>query len=223
MESKSYQMEEIPVDLNGYTWTQTRGRNGSPTFRPGRRYFIRMKRTTDLFLSGAALVFVFPWLLPALCLLVILDSGLPVFFVQERVGLNGKIFKCYKLRTMKTESGATTRLGRFLRNSKLDEIPQVINVLTGEMSFVGPRPHMLSDHELFARAIGERYHLRHRVKPGITGLAQVSGYEGRINALHRLRGRVKLDLFYIQHWSPALELLIIFKTVRHICRGILGR
>lgn len=222
MESKCYQMDEISMDLNGYGWEQNKERKAAQwAVSP---YFFRIKRMTDLLLGGVILVLVFPWLLPVLCLLVILDSGFPVFFVQERVGLNGKIFKCYKLRSMRpapaTDILETSRLGRFLRNSKLDELPQVINVLVGDMSFVGPRPHMLSDHEHFMRAVGAQYHLRHRVKPGITGLAQVSGYEGRINTLHKLRGRVKLDLFYIDNWSPAMEAFIIFKTIRHIFRGI---
>ncbi len=208
--------DERPAD-NG-----SRERHAPEPFSP---YTFQMKRILDLWLSVLIMVFVFPWLFPLLCLLVLLDSGWPVFFVQERVGLNGRIFNCYKFRTMRTRSpghpASTSRLGRFLRDSKLDELPQLFNVLSGEMSFVGPRPHMLSDHEAFSRMLGEQYHLRHMVKPGITGLAQIRGYEGRINSPHKLRGRIRLDLFYINNWSLGLELQIIFRTIWHIFKGIL--
>ncbi len=182
------------------------------------------KRTLDVLLSLIILVFLLSWLIPILCLLTYFDSGMPLFFVQKRVGLKGKTFYCYKLRTMRCHPGTdikkTTRLGQFFRDHKLDELPQVINVLCGEMSLVGPRPHMLSDHKNFSQLIGQRYHLRHHRKPGITGLAQISGYEGKVTSLDKLRGRIRFDLFYIKKWSLGLDLLIIFKTIEHVFKGI---
>ncbi len=187
-------------------------------------FSVVFKRVIDICLSLVLLLTLLWWLIPILCLLTWLDSGLPVFFIQKRVGLNGKVFSCFKLRTMhchpKPGQRRTSRLGQFLRDHKLDELPQVLNVLRGQMSLVGPRPHMLSDHQEFSQAIGKRYHLRHHCKPGITGLAQISGYEGRITSLKKLRGRIRFDLFYIKKWSLGLDFLIIFKTIEHVINGI---
>ncbi|GJM32585.1 MAG: hypothetical protein DHS20C18_15860 [Saprospiraceae bacterium] len=191
------------------------------------RPYYFLKRIMDTGLAIVLLVFVLSWLIPLLCLIIFIDTGAPMFFVQKRVGLNGKIFFCYKLRTMYSKQGninkKPSRLGQLLRDHKLDELPQIVNVLRGDMSMVGPRPHMLSDHEIFSQAIGKRYHLRHVLKPGITGLAQIGGYEGSITSLHKLRGRIRLDLFYIKNWSLGLDFLIIFKTIGHILKGILRK
>ena len=180
------------------------------------------KRTADLLLVVLAIVLLLSWLLPLLCLLVWLDSGGPVFFIQERIGWRGRPFQCFKLRTMTPVSGsnkkAVSRLGRFLRYRKLDELPQLFNVLLGEMSLIGPRPHMISDHRQFSEAIGRRYHCRHEVLPGITGLAQVLGYEGPITSHYKLRGRVRLDLFYIKRRSIGLECWIFWKTLSLLFR-----
>lgn len=203
-------MEEGAGAQHGRTWA---GSIGYP------------KRAMDIILSLLALCFVLSWLLPLLCLLILIDIGAPVFFIQERIGRQERPFRCIKLRTLrKPEAGhkhRITRLGKWLRNHKLDEIPQFINVLKGEMSIVGPRPHMLSDHQAFSQILGAEYKQRHAVLPGITGLAQVSGYEGPIASRQRLRGRVRLDLFYIQHWSAALEFLIMYRTISLFFAGVL--
>lgn len=186
-----------------------------------------LKRGFDLLCSALILVFVLSWLLPILALLLIFDRGIPVFFVQERVGLHNQLFKCYKLRTMyKCQvSGelTTTRLGKILRYLKLDETPQFLNVLKGEMSIIGPRPHMVSDHEFFCKAIGDRYHLRHQVRPGITGLAQINGFEGPVTTFKKLQGRIQHDLYYIQNWSLRLEFTIFFKTIIYLFATIQKR
>lgn len=182
-----------------------------------------LKRATDLIVSLVLLVLILSWLLPLLALLVWIDTGRPVFFVQKRIGRGNRCFYCIKFRTMSPPEAEgpqrISRLGHFLRNRKLDEIPQLFNVLRGEMSLVGPRPHMLADHERFGRTLGAEYHERHRVLPGITGLAQIRGYEGPVHSVQKLRGRVHLDLFYIRHWSPLLEWWIIVQTVRFLLRN----
>lgn len=183
-----------------------------------------LKRLLDLTVSMFALCFVLSWFLPLLCLLILIDTGAPVFFVQKRIGRHNRLFWCIKLRTMRQpmpgQKCRITRLGQWLRNHKLDEIPQFFNVLKGEMSIVGPRPHMLRDHHAFIQVVGDRYSLRHTVLPGITGLAQVSGYEGRVVSPHKLRGRIRLDLFYIRHWSMALEFRIMYRTIRLFITGL---
>ncbi len=177
-----------------------------------------VKRGMDIVLSGIAICLFLSWLLPLLCLLVLIDLGAPVFFVQVRIGRHGRRFRCFKLRTMKMGVGPKeerlTSLSRHLRYHKLDELPQFLNVLKGEMSIVGPRPHCLSDDAVFTELIGAPYHLRHNVLPGITGLAQVNGYEGPVNSRHKLKGRIQLDLLYIRRWSLGLELRIMLQTVQ---------
>ncbi|MCO6492455.1 MAG: sugar transferase [Phaeodactylibacter sp.] len=183
-----------------------------------------LKRAVDVSLSLFALFFVLSWLMPLLCLLVLADTGVPVFFVQKRIGRWGRPFHCIKLRTMGRanagEGRLPTRLGYWLRCHKLDELPQFINVLKGDMSIVGPRPHMISDHRAFSRELGRDYCLRHAVLPGITGLAQVRGYEGQVSSRHKLRGRLRLDLFYIRHWSMGLEFRIMYRTIRLFMQGM---
>lgn len=182
-----------------------------------------LKRGLDVVISLLMLILVLSWLIPILSILIFFDVGMPVFFVQKRIGQYNQPFCCLKLRTMhkaKTSSRKRiSRLGQFLRNNKLDELPQFINVLKGEMSIVGPRPHMLRDHQVFSQAIGKKYHHRHVCLPGITGLAQISGYEGRIKSAQMLDGRIRLDLFYLREWSIKLELLILWKTLLFIFRG----
>jgi putative colanic acid biosysnthesis UDP-glucose lipid carrier transferase len=177
-----------------------------------------VKRGMDIGISLFAVLFILSWLLPLLSLLILLDIGPPVFFVQDRIGRYNRRFRCLKLRTMRapaaSPSNRITRMGRLMRNHKLDELPQFINVLRGDMSVIGPRPHMLSDHEAFSAATGKRYHLRHAVRPGISGLAQVRGYEGAVTSYRKLHGRLRLDLFYVRRWSLRLEFYIIFQTLR---------
>jgi len=195
----------------------------------GRLRFQVVKTVLDVGVSVLVLLFVLSWLMPLLMLLIILDSGRPVFFVQERIGKDCRPFRCYKLRTMAPVKGAPehlqkiSRFGVFVRNTKLDEIPQFLNVLKGEMSIVGPRPHMLIDHNDFSARIGQCYYYRLLVKPGITGLAQVNGHEGPITSLKMLRGRIFYDLSYIQHWSVGKELRIMWKTAQIILAGLIRK
>jgi len=153
-----------------------------------------------------------------------LSSQGPVFFRQRRYGLNGEEIRVLKFRTMTvTEDGPNvkqavkgdqriTRFGGFLRRTSLDELPQFINVLSGEMSIVGPRPHAVAHNEMYRRMI-HGYMLRHKVKPGITGWAQVNGYRGETDTLEKMVARVEHDLSYIRGWSLWLDLKIIFLTV----------
>lgn len=181
------------------------------------------KRAFDLFL---ALVFLIPTLLlfPIVWIMMKIQSPGPLFFKQERTGMDGKVFWCYKFRSMHVNSEADTLqatkddprkypFGSFMRKSNLDEVPQIINVLKGEMSVVGPRPHMLSHTEQYSQLI-DKYMVRHFVKPGVTGWAQVTGYRGETNELWQMEGRVKRDIWYMEHWSIWLDIRIIWLTLK---------
>ena len=188
-----------------------------------------IKRSFDVVFSLAVILFVLTWLIPILAILIKLDSKGPIIFKQLRTGLNNKIFECYKLRTMYVNGESNvklvskgdtriTRLGAFLRQSSLDELPQFVNVLFGQMSIVGPRPHMLKADEEYA-TVAEKYKVRHLVKPGITGLSQVRGYRGDTSYSYQVRGRVRLDIFYLENWSFTLDLKIIYYTVYNFIKG----
>ena len=181
------------------------------------------KRVFDLAFASLVTVFILSWLIPLVGILIKLESRGPVFFIQKRNGLNNKVFDCLKFRSMTPNDYAdsqqatkddprVTRIGAFLRNSSLDEMPQFLNVLMGSMSIVGPRPHTLPMNDTFRTQI-ERYNSRHKIKPGITGLAQVRGYRGEIENSFQIRSRVRLDYFYINNWSFLLDLEIMVKTV----------
>lgn len=181
------------------------------------------KRVFDLAFASFVTVFILSWLIPLVGLLIKLESRGPVFFIQKRNGLNNKVFNCLKFRSMTPNDYAdshqaikgdprVTRIGAFLRNTSLDEMPQFLNVLMGSMSIVGPRPHTLPMNDTFRTQI-ERYNSRHKIKPGITGLAQVRGYRGEIENSFQIRSRVRLDYFYINNWSFLLDLEIMVKTV----------
>jgi putative colanic acid biosysnthesis UDP-glucose lipid carrier transferase len=188
-----------------------------------------MKRTFDIVFSSLVIIFFLSWLLPLLALLIKLDSRGPVFFGQERSGINYQTFRCWKLRSMYVNNEANsllarrgdtriTRIGAFLRKTSLDELPQFFNVFLGQMSIVGPRPHMLKVNEEYA-LVAEKYMVRHFIKPGITGLSQVRGYRGDTSSDYQIRGRVKLDIFYLENWSFLLDLKIVFYTVYNMLRG----
>ena len=188
-----------------------------------------IKRTFDVLFSLVVLLTIFPLLFLIVAIAIKLSSPGPVFFKQLRTGLNGKEFWCYKFRSMRVNKASDklqatkddprkTRVGDFLRKSNIDEIPQFINVLIGDMSVVGPRPHMIKHTEDYSELI-DNYMDRHLVKPGITGLAQVRGFRGETRELHQMAGRVRLDVFYIQNWSLALDLKIIYRTVRNVVQG----
>jgi putative colanic acid biosysnthesis UDP-glucose lipid carrier transferase len=186
------------------------------------------KRLFDIFFSLFVIVFVLSWLIPILALLIKLESKGPVFFIQGRPGLDEKEFFCYKFRSMKmnitTEKEASkndprvTKMGKFIRKTSIDELPQFFNVLKGDMSVVGPRPHLWSQNKSYANKI-KKYMVRHYVKPGITGLAQVKGYRGEIETDEDMVNRIKFDVFYIENWSMILDLKIIMQTVINIFKG----
>jgi putative colanic acid biosynthesis UDP-glucose lipid carrier transferase len=187
-----------------------------------------IKRIFDIVFSLTFLLTLFPALGILITLGIKLTSRGPVFFRQRRTGLHGKDFYCLKFRSMRINKTADTEqavkddpritpFGRFLRNTYLDELPQFINVLKGEMSVVGPRPHMISHTDRYAGQI-KGYILRHEMKPGITGFAQVTGYRGEIRDLRDMEGRVKRDLWYINHWSFGLDWKIIIKTIAGMFR-----
>jgi Undecaprenyl-phosphate glucose phosphotransferase len=183
-----------------------------------------VKRAIDACASAILLVFVLP-LMAAVAGLVKLDSPGPVMFKQQRFGLSKKPFKLYKFRSMhyaaandpavpqaRRRDPRVTRVGRFLRQSSLDELPQLLNVLRGDMSLVGPRPHATSHDEKYAELI-EGYSLRHHVKPGITGWAQVHGWRGETDTLEKMERRVEYDIYYINNWSLLLDIQILFRTL----------
>jgi putative colanic acid biosynthesis UDP-glucose lipid carrier transferase len=182
-----------------------------------------IKRASDVILASVILLLVSPLML-AIAAGVKLDSPGPVLFKQRRYGLDGREIAIYKFRSMKVlEDGDTIRqaarddprvtaFGAFLRASSLDELPQFINVLQGRMSVVGPRPHAIAHNELYRRLI-RGYMIRHKVRPGITGLAQVNGARGETDTLEKMRRRIEYDLDYLRHWSLVLDLKIILKTI----------
>lgn len=181
------------------------------------------KRIFDIIFSFAIMALLLSWLLPLLALLIKLDSKGPAFFRQRRTGRDNKWFWCYKLRTMYVNEHSDTRqatqnddritpFGKFLRNSSFDELPQFFNVFIGDMSVVGPRPHMLKHTEDFSAEV-DKFMSRHKIKPGITGLAQSKGYRGETDELEKKKNRVKLDLFYMNNWSFFFDIKIIFNTI----------
>jgi putative colanic acid biosysnthesis UDP-glucose lipid carrier transferase len=187
-----------------------------------------LKRCIDLVSSAFLIVFVLSWLLPIIALLIKLDSRGPVFFFQKRAAKNGNLFTCIKFRTMivnseaddlpaSTDDKRITRIGRFLRTNHLDELPQLFNVLLGHMSLIGPRPHMISDNSRYEEALNF-YNYRQKVKPGITGLAQVHGYVGAVNTIDCIRERVKKDIYYIHHWTFWLDAKIACRTLLRMAR-----
>jgi putative colanic acid biosynthesis UDP-glucose lipid carrier transferase len=187
-----------------------------------------MKRATDVVLAGSALLLLAP-LMVLIALAVRVTSAGPALFRQRRYGLNGEEIMIYKFRSMTVcEDGAVvnqatkmdhrvTPLGRILRSTSLDELPQLLNVLEGKMSVVGPRPHAVAHNELYRKLISG-YMIRHKVRPGITGLAQVNGLRGETETVEKMRERVRFDLEYLSHWSPWLDVKIIFKTLWVIAR-----
>jgi putative colanic acid biosynthesis UDP-glucose lipid carrier transferase len=187
-----------------------------------RRSFLVVKRSIDILFSVIILLVILSWLMPILAILIKLDSRGPIFFKQKRTGYRGKTFNCFKLRTMQVNKTANdlqaalndpriTRMGRFLRISNLDELPQFINVLIGDMSIVGPRPHMLKDSEYFAE-IFPGYYNRYLVEPGITGLAQINGFRGPTPNIRSIYKRLQWDLYYVEHATTGMDIRIILLT-----------
>lgn len=187
------------------------------------------KRTFDILVSGALLAALAP-IMAAIALAIRLDSPGPPLFRQTRGGLRGRPFRMFKFRTMyRTEDGVEveqalpgdrriTRVGAFLRRTSLDELPQLLNVLRGEMSLVGPRPHALKHDRIFAAHV-EDYALRQQVAAGLTGWAQIQGARGPTQTADQIRRRVELDLWYVRNWSLALDISILLRTTAVVIQG----
>jgi putative colanic acid biosynthesis UDP-glucose lipid carrier transferase len=188
-----------------------------------------IKRCFDIIFSILIFILLLSWLLPILWVVVKIDSRGPFFFKQKRDGINGEQFYCYKIRSMRvnTISDQTstvkndfriTKIGYFIRKTSIDELPQFFNVLRGEMSVVGPRPHINIQTKNYISNI-DNYLTRNSVKPGITGLAQVSGYRGEVKKKSDIVNRVRLDIFYIENWSFLLDVKIILMTIFNVFKG----
>jgi Undecaprenyl-phosphate glucose phosphotransferase len=188
-----------------------------------------IKRAFDICFSLFVIIFILSWMVPVLAVLIKLDSKGPIFFRQKRTGLKNREFSCLKFRSMYQNDEAhvkqalkndprITPIGKFMRRFSIDELPQFFNVLVGDMSVVGPRPHMLKHTEEYSQLI-EKYMLRHFIRPGITGLSQVVGLRGETKDIALMRRRVKTDMFYIENWSFLLDIRIIILTVLNIFRG----
>ncbi len=188
-----------------------------------------VKRSFDIAFSTGVILFIFSWLFPLIALAIKIDSKGPIFFKQRRTGKSNNNFWCWKFRTMVENKKAdvlqavpnderVTFIGNFLRKTSLDELPQFFNVLIGNMSVVGPRPHMLHHTKEYSKKV-ERFMARHFVKPGITGLAQAKGYRGETTDISFMKNRVKLDRFYIENWSIVLDLKIILLTISSLLKG----
>jgi putative colanic acid biosysnthesis UDP-glucose lipid carrier transferase len=184
------------------------------------------KRLLDIVISSIAIVFFLSWMIPLFAILIKLDSRGPVFFKQQRSGRNNKLFWCLKFRSMvlneecdsvqaSDNDRRITKLGAFLRRTSFDEFPQFFNVLAGDMSIVGPRPHMIAHTEMYGASIHD-YMKRLHIKQGVTGWAQISGYRGETTELWQMEKRVSLDLWYLENWSFWLDVKIICKTISAI-------
>lgn len=190
-------------------------------------YFI--KRVFDIFFSLFVVVVVMSWLIPLVALLIRIESKGPIFFKQKRHGLDYEEFNCYKFRSMFVNEKADiaeavkndpriTKIGAFLRRTSIDEMPQFFNVLIGNMSVVGPRPHMLNFTEKYAVKVN-KFKARHFIKPGITGMAQTHGYRGEIENDTDIINRIKYDIFYMESWSLLLDVKIIYLTIKNAIKG----
>ncbi|MAW30985.1 MAG: undecaprenyl-phosphate glucose phosphotransferase [Flavobacteriales bacterium] len=188
-----------------------------------------LKRMFDLLFSSFVIIFFLSWIFPILAIIIKLTSKGPILFKQLRSGVNNEEFVCYKFRSMTLSSDSEskqatlgdariTKIGVFLRKTSLDEFPQFINVFLGDMSIVGPRPHMLLHTKEYSELIN-KYMVRQLVKPGITGVAQIRGYRGETKQLQDMEGRVRFDVWYIENWSLALDINIIFQTLWNILKG----
>lgn len=189
-----------------------------------------LKRIFDIIFSVLVLLLICSWLFPLIALLIKRNSKGPVFFIQKRYGFHEEVFNCIKFRTMVVNDYSSTKttsendvritgIGKFLRKTSLDELPQFINVLKGEMSVVGPRPHMIAVDDYYKPKIG-RYGLRSLVNPGITGLAQVNGLRGDSGDVEiEMNKRILADAFYVRNWSFVMDLVIILKTVLLVIKG----
>ena len=190
-----------------------------------------LKRALDITFSVIIILGILSWLTPILYFLIKFESKGPLFFIHKRNGANYKQFKCYKFRSLSKagskerlhvseEDDRVTKIGRFLRRTSIDELPQFVNVLKGDMSIVGPRPHMPRYTDAYAKKIDKyQFVFRHSVRPGITGLAQVKGFRGEIKSDEDIINRIKYDIFYIENWSFYLDMKIFFDTIIILFKG----
>ncbi|MDP4263360.1 MAG: undecaprenyl-phosphate glucose phosphotransferase [Bacteroidota bacterium] len=187
------------------------------------------KRLYDLFVSSLIILLVLSWLIPIISILIWLESRGPIFFIQQRSGKNGETFNCIKFRSMKVNKDAhekqavkndsrITRMGKFMRKTNIDELPQFFNVWMSDMSIVGPRPHMLKHTDDYSKLI-KQYMIRHFLKPGITGWAQINGCRGETRTVKDMNDRVQYDLWYLENWSLWLDTRIILMTGFNMVRG----
>ena len=188
-----------------------------------------VKKVFDICFSIAVMLLIFPWLFPVIMLIIKLESSGPVFFKQRRSGRDNQSFTCYKFRSMYVNDLAhekqarkgdrrITKFGAFMRKTSIDELPQFFNVLLGNMSVVGPRPHMINLAKEYGELI-DNYCVRHYAKPGITGWAQINGYRGETKELSDMKNRVEYDIWYIENWSLLLDLKIIVRTMINVFKG----
>jgi putative colanic acid biosynthesis UDP-glucose lipid carrier transferase len=189
----------------------------------------RLKRFFDIIFSLLIIVCLLSWLTPFISIIILIESKGPIFFKQKRNGLNYEEFYCYKFRSMHLNPIADleqvqkndpriTKVGKFIRKTSIDELPQFFNVLLGDMSVVGPRPHMVSHTEMYAKSV-DKFMVRHFIKPGISGLAQINGFRGEVETEKDIINRVKYDIFYLENWSLLLDIKIIFITVVNAIKG----
>ncbi|WP_316790922.1 exopolysaccharide biosynthesis polyprenyl glycosylphosphotransferase [Pedobacter frigoris] len=184
-----------------------------------------IKRIFDIVVSSLTILFILSWLYPVLAIIIKMQSPGPALFKQLRNGRNNKTFWCYKFRSMyiqttdsKDKSSMVTPIGRFMRRTSLDEFPQFLNVFLGDMTVIGPRPHMVADTEGYRKLI-DNYMVRHFLKPGISGWAQVNGYRGRTMNTTQMEKRVEHDIWYLENWDMLLDIKIMFLTVKNIFKG----
>lgn len=188
-----------------------------------------LKRVFDIVFSSLIILLIMSWLIPILAILIKLESKGPVFFKQKRNGLNYEEFSCFKFRSMRLNDIADleqvskndpriTKIGKFMRKTSIDELPQFFNAFIGTMSVVGPRPHMVSHTEMYAKSV-DKFMVRHFIKPGITGLAQTNGFRGEVENEHDIINRVKYDIFYLENWSLLLDIKIIVLTIYNAAKG----
>lgn len=188
-----------------------------------------VKRVFDVVFSSLIIVFVLSWLTPIIAILIKLESKGPVFFKQYRSGFSHSEFECFKFRSMAVNESANlqqatkndmriTKIGKFIRKTSIDELPQFFNVFLGHMSVAGPRPHMISHTTLYSKKV-DKFMVRHLVKPGITGLAQVSGFRGEIETDHDIVNRVRFDIFYVENWSLLMDIKIVIQTFMNAVKG----
>lgn len=222
-DNKDIFTKELKLDF--YEYNPILSLRELPLDNPFNRFY---KRTFDVVISFFIVVFILSWIFPIIGLLIILESKGPVYFMQNRPGFKEEGFLCYKFRTMRvndtTEKSATkndprvTKFGSFLRRTSIDELPQFVNVLLGDMSIVGPRPHLWRQNHEYNSTV-QRYMLRHYVSPGITGLAQAKGLRGEIQANEDIVNRIRYDVFYIENWSILLDIKIMIQTAINLVKG----